>query len=327
MTLVVENPYAPPTEEVPSGRGRRRAPDSRPPTGRRPPARVRAPLPPRPPMPMWATVLTPAIAMLAVLCAWFLLQVLALGGLEQARAQQVLRADLREQLAAQTAPTGGAIKPGAPVALLEVPTLGLEQVVVEGTAASDLMAGPGHLRKTVLPGQEGRSMIYGRAATYGAPFRSVPNLRAGDGITVTTAQGEFVYRVDGVRREGDPLPLPPGDGVGQLVLVTAEGTGPLAALTPHRTVYIDATLVGEAVGAPAGRPGSVPEAEKPLRGDPSALPVLAVGLQGLLVALVGVLWALRRHPRATVWLLGSPVLVTMAWLSTDAAVQLLPNLL
>ena len=195
---------------------------------------------------------------LSLLAGWFLLQLLVLSGLAQDRSQQVLRADLREQLATQTAATGGAIAPGTPVALLSIPTLGLQQVVVEGTASGDLMLGPGHRRDTVLPGQAGVSILYGRSAGYGAPFRTVTLLQAGDGITVTTAQGERVYRVDGVRREGDPVPTPPAAGGGRLTLVTAEGVGPLAAIMPSGAVYVDATRVDDAAIGPAGRAAAVP---------------------------------------------------------------------
>jgi sortase A len=45
--------------------------------------------------------------------------------------------------------------------------------VVEGTASSDLLDGPGHLRSTVLPGQVGTSVVMGRAKTYGAPFGAI----------------------------------------------------------------------------------------------------------------------------------------------------------
>ena len=166
--------------------------------------RPRKPPPPRRETPRAAAIAITAMLVVASLCGWFLLQVLVLSGLEESRAQNVLYSQLREELAAQTAPTGGAIDPGSPVAVLDVPTLGLQQVVVEGTASGDLQAGPGHRRDTVLPGQAGVSIVYGRAATYGGPFRSVMTLRPGDGIRVTTGQGEFVYRVDGVRRAGDP---------------------------------------------------------------------------------------------------------------------------
>ena len=267
-----------------------------------------------------------ALMIVAVVAGWALVQVLMLGGLSHSRAQDLLRSDLRQQLAAETAPVGGMIAPGAPVALMSIPTLGIEQVVVEGTASGDTMAGPGHRPDTVLPGQMGVSIVYGRSTTYGAPFRSVPLLRAGDGLAVTTAQGEFVYRVDGVRREGDPLPAPLPAGGARLTLVTVEGNGPLAALTQFQTVYVDATLVGEPAVGPGGRPAGIPEAEKAMNGDLDALPVLVLYLQGLLLGVLATVVARRRLPGRAVWVLSLPVLMAFAWLSTDAAARLLPNL-
>jgi sortase A len=289
--------------------------------------RPRKPPPPRPETPRGAAIAITAMLVVASLCGWFLLQVLVLSGLEESRAQTVLYSQLREQLAAQTAPTGGAIEPGNPVAVLTIPTLGLQQVVVEGTASGDLQAGPGHRRDTVLPGQAGVSIVYGRAATYGGPFRSVTTLRPGDGIRVTTGQGEFVYRVDGIRRAGDPTPATLASGGGRLTLVTVEGNGVFAAVAPTDTVYVDAILQSDAVAGPVGRPGAVPEAEKALESDSSVLPQLAIALQGLLLA-VGFAVVLRtRLPGRVTWILTVPVLVALAWAVVDAAVQLLPNLL
>ncbi|RYV49988.1 class E sortase [Pengzhenrongella frigida] len=289
--------------------------------------RPRRPALPRPPVPAGASSGIWALVTVAALCGWFLIQVLGLGGLEQARAQHVLYAELREQLAAQTAPTGGAIEPGAPVAILSIPTLGREQVVVEGTAAGDLLSGPGHRRDTVLPGQVGVSLVYGRALTYGGPFRSITALRPGDGIEVTTGQGEFVYRVDGVRRGGDPMPTALKAGGSRLTLVTAEGQGPMAAVAPTSAVYVDATLQGEAVIGPAGRPAAVPEAEKSLKGDFSVLPMLALALQALLLSAVGVVLVRRHLPMRVLWVLAAPVLIALAWWTTDVVVQLVPNLI
>ncbi|HRA50284.1 sortase [Actinotalea sp.] len=338
MSVVDElNPYAPPAEAPDGGPGAvPQAPDrtrSRIRPGRpagatdRRSARPAAPLPPRQPMPHRTSVVVTALLVLALLAGWFLLQVFVLSGLSQGRSQAVLHAELRQQLAAQTAPTGGALDPGTPVALLEIPTLGLQQVVVEGTAGADLMMGPGHRRDTVLPGQAGIAIVYGRAASYGGPFRILAQLREGDGVTVTTGQGEFVYRVDGVRREGDPLPVALGQGGARLTLVTAEGQGVLAAVAPDRTVYVDATLVGDAATGPGGRPAAVPGAEKAFAADPGVLPVFALSLQVLLVAAVVTVLALRRLPGRAVWVLAVPVLVAAAWLAADSAVQLLPNLL
>jgi len=264
--------------------------------------------------------------LVAVLCAWLLLHALTLSWLEQGRSQQDLYDDLRQQLAAQTAPTGAEIEVGAPVALLSIPTLGLEQVVVEGTASGDLQAGPGHRRNTVLPGQAGVSIVYGRTTTYGAPFRSIGMLRAGDGVRVTTAQGEFVFRVDGVRRDGDPLPAPlPSDGA-RLTLVTADRSGALGALVPDQAIYVDATLQGDAVGAPPGRPGAIPEAEEALHGDTGVLPLLALSLQVLVLVAVVLVLLRPRVPTRLLWTLGAPVVVAALWWATDLATQLLPNL-
>jgi sortase A len=272
------------------------------------------------------TVVSSALLMIAVLAGWSIVQVLVLGGLSQDRSQHVLRADLREQLAAQTAPIGGVIEPGSPVAVLSIPTLGLQEVVVEGTASGDTMSGPGHRRDTALPGQQGVSIVYGRATTYGGPFRSLPSLRAGDGIKVTMAQGEFVYRVDDVRRDGDPLPGALTAGGGRLTLVTIEGSGALSALTNFSTVYVDATLVGEAAVGPAGRPAAIPPGEKAMAGDTGALPSLVLYLQGLLAAVLAASLLRGRVPGRALWVVALPVLLAFTWMVTDAAVRLLPNL-
>ena len=338
MSLDVMIPYAPPVEEAAQGSisdgttgevattGPRRASGRR---ARRSPRPVppRRPKAPAPPVPDAASVCVSALMLLALLAGWMLLQLVVVGGLAHARSQHVLQADLRGQLAAQTAPLGGAIEPGAPVALLSIPTLGLRQVVVEGTASGDMMAGPGHRRDTVLPGQEGIAIVYGRSTAYGAPFRAITLLREGDGIQVTTAQGEFTYRVDGVRREGDLSPAPLAEGAGRLTLVTAEGDGPLAAIMPSRTVYIDATLSGDAATG-AGHVAAIPATEKALAGDTGVVPFLALCLACLLAAVAATTTAVVRGvPSRAVWVIAVPVLVAFAWASTDQALQLLPNLL
>lgn len=273
-----------------------------------------------------SAVVSTALAVVAAVCCWALLQFYVLGAVSFATAQDNLHDRLRLDLAAQTAPLGGDIEPGTPVALLEIPSLGLSQVVVEGTSSGDLLSGPGHLRRTTLPGQGGTSVILGRNAGYGAPFREIAQLGAGDGIRVTTAQGEWVYRIDRVRREGDPLPVPAGKGQGRLTLVTAEGRGALGALDPTGTIYVDATLQAQPAVPEKGRPAKVPEAEEPMGVDDSGVPLLAVTTAGLLLTVLGMGSAARRAQPRIVWLLGAPVLALFAWLSGELAVRLLPNI-
>ncbi|MDX6371367.1 MAG: sortase, partial [Nocardioidaceae bacterium] len=146
-----------------------------------PPAEVPAPKPARPakapeprlPRPgddLW-TVVSTAGTMVAIVCLWVVGQLLFLSSFAENRSQELLYREFRVNVASATAPIGPTTPVGDPVALLTIPRIGVSQVVVEGTASGDTLAGPGHLRKTVLPGQVGTSVVFGRAATYGAPFR------------------------------------------------------------------------------------------------------------------------------------------------------------
>jgi sortase A len=272
------------------------------------------------------SLVSSAFTMVAIVSLWFVFQVLVLSGFSQARDQHLLYEEFREQLAAATAPTGPGVSPGDPVALITIPHLGLSQVVVEGTAPGDLLAGPGHRRDTVLPGQRGVSLVYGRASTYGAPFRHVTDLQKGDQIVVQTGQARTVFLVEGVRRAGDLLPSPPTGEQARLTLVSAAGSGRLAGLRAEDAVYVDATA---ATGqpAPAGRPTAIPSSERALANDPGALPMLALAL-GLLAALALAVTAARhRWSAALVWVIASPVAIALSWFTTDVVMRLLPNVI
>lgn len=267
------------------------------------------------------------LAVIAIAGLWFVVQLMFLGSLGEHRAQETGYADLRANLAAATAPTGGVIEPGTPVALLSIPRLGLQQVVREGTASGDLLSGPGHRRDTPLPGQLGVSLVYGRAATYGAPFGTIATLSPGDQIRVVTQQGDRLFVVDDVRRPGDPLPPAlPVDGA-RLTLVSAAGTGPLPALSPSGVVYVDATLHGKPFVPKAGRPTAVPKSEQTMSSDRSALPLLTLCLAALVALAAGAVWAGSRWSASLVWVITAPVVIALAWVSTDVATRMLPNLM
>jgi sortase A len=111
--------------------------------------------------------------------------------------------------------------PGDAVAVIQIPRLGLEQAVVEGTSVSDLRKGPGHYVGTPLPGQPGNSGIAGHRTTYGAPFNHVDELVPGDSIIVRTRAGTFRYEVAGhdvVKPTQVDVLLPKGDN--RLTLTT-----------------------------------------------------------------------------------------------------------
>ena len=84
---------------------------------------------------------------------------------------------------------------GEAMAQIQIPSIGLDEIVVEGTGVDDLRKGPGHYAWTPLPGQPGNVSIAGHRTTYGAPFADIGKLRPGDKIFVQTVQGEFEYEV------------------------------------------------------------------------------------------------------------------------------------
>jgi sortase A len=283
--------------------------------------------PPRAELPGLALSIVYVAMGVAVLASWFVAFSLGLSGLQDARGQQLRYSELRETLAAGTTKTGGAIDPGTPIALIAAPRIGLRQVVVEGTAAEDLRAGPGHRRDSPLPGQAGTSVIYGRTIMFGAPFLRVRILRPGDVITVVTGQGTFTYSVDGVRRAGDPLPDQVPAGGGRLTLISAEGVSWRSGWAPNQLLYVDATLQGKPAPDEGGRPTVIPTQETAMVGDPSAWTSLVLWLQGLAVSTLGASWSLARWGRAQTWLTFIPLILATLWGATDSALQLLPNVM
>ena len=51
---------------------------------------------------------------------------------------------------------------GVPVAIIDIPHIGVHEVVVEGARSGQLREGPGHLVGSSLPGQPGNAVIAGR---------------------------------------------------------------------------------------------------------------------------------------------------------------------
>jgi LPXTG-site transpeptidase (sortase) family protein len=270
------------------------------------------------------------LAIVVVLALSFLMELTLLGYVRHDRDQIQLAAEFRIALAQQKAPVGpvdDANTPlawGTPVALLEIPRLGLREVVVEGTSSVPMMSGPGHRRDTPLPGQVGTSLIAGRRATYGGPFRSIDQLRAGDQITVTTGQGRNSFAVLGVRRAGDPLPPALSRGQGRLTLVTTDGP----ALRPTDALRVDAALTSAAQPRPAQLPSqALRPAEALMAGDRSAL-LGVFGWSVLLAAVaIAMVWVRFRAGGWAAWVFGVPVLVTVGLIVVDEIAAMLPNIL
>jgi sortase A len=96
---------------------------------------------------------------------------------------------------------------GNPVARLQIPAIGLDKIVVEGTAEGDLAKGPGHYVGTAMPGQAGNVSIAGHRTTNGAPFYNLGNLVPGDVIILTTDTGVQLKYIESQA----PVPVAPSD--------------------------------------------------------------------------------------------------------------------
>lgn len=89
--------------------------------------------------------------------------------------------------------------PGDAIARLEIPDLGLDAVVVNGTDPDELRRGPGRHVDTFMPGERELVYIAGHRTTFGAPFSDIDRLDVGDRIVLELPYGRFEYRVTGHR--------------------------------------------------------------------------------------------------------------------------------
>jgi sortase A len=266
-----------------------------------------------------ARAIAGGLLLLGGLLIGFALYLTVGSGLAANRAQDVMYGALRTDLEEATVPVSGVIPAGTPVGVVSVPSLGLEQVFVEGSTSEQTRSGPGLKSDSVLPGQAGVAVLVGHRSTSGAAFAHLDELRPGDAIDVTTGQGTFHYVVDLVRTSDAPatkVRVVPS----RLTLVTSD-----PAYTPDRTLMVSARLQGKALPAATGTASVA--AEQPGHGDSAGLVPLLLWSQLLLLVSVLATWAALRLPPAGVWLGATPVLLAVLWHVFENLALLLPNTL
>lgn len=273
-----------------------------------------------------------AMVLFGSLLLGFVVQFVGVSQLTYFRDQQLALDSFRYDLANGTAPTGqtgqdGALlAAGTPVAVLDIPAIGVHNVVVgEGTASTTMMSGPGHRRDTVLPGQNGSSVVYGRQSAYGGPFGSIGGLAVGDELTATTGQGVQTFRVIAVRHAGDAVPAQLTAGQSRLTLVSGEGL----PFVPSDIVRVDADLVGTAAQTPERVIGATALGadERPMAGEGDTWPLLVLAL--ILLAGVAVLAVIGRRlwGRWQTWVVAVPVIAAIGIFAASRVGALLPNLM
>jgi sortase A len=247
------------------------------------------------------------------------------------------------------------IPTGAPVGILDIGAIGLQQVVVEGVAPSQTEHGPGHVPGTAGLGQPGNAVVVGRRTLFGGPFEHLASLKSGDEVLVTTTQGQTIYRVSDVMRvdfdQGTgstanaggpdveptaagtpaaaasaqaPVELPVDDLYGatsenQLTLVTSASDVPWNS---SRAEVVVAQMVSQPfVPTPqAGRSDAFTGAG----GSSSAVAPFVLVLLGYAAIAVGAVVAYRRYSIRAAWLLTTAPLIALAVLLGEVGAQMLP---
>jgi sortase A len=241
--------------------------------------------------------------------------------------------------------------PGEPVARIQIPSIGVDEVVVYGVGVPDLRKGPGVFPESPMPGTPGNAAIAGHRTTYGQPFYDLDLIQPGDEIVLSTLRGDFTYLVmshqadDGSDRGHFIVPetgvwvlddfgdnritliaCHPKRSSAQRIIVTGlleeEPVEPTPEIGPEPETDEPSPPTTTATTAP---PEPVAEWGEGLDGDTSALvPTVAWGSLfgiGLLGAwILGRLW--RRWPA---YLLSSPLLAWFLWSCFVHLDQLLPS--
>jgi sortase A len=256
-------------------------------------------------------------ALIVLFAVGFFFYLFALSSVSEQRSQAVMFKTFRGELGQALAPVGPTTE-GSPVAVLNIPQIGLRDVVVvEGTTTRDLTHGPGHVRASALPGQGGVSFIYGKAVTFGAPFAHLMQLNRGDRFTVTTGQGTATYVVESFGTSKRPAP---GDSFNRLVLETA---GP--GLFPSEAVQVSADLVSKPQANPGGWP-AISSEEVDMAWDSDSLIPLMLWSQALLLVVIVATLATNLWSRWPAYACAAPVIIAVLWCVYENLAASLPNL-
>lgn len=148
-----------------------------------------------------------------------------------------------------SAPKSSTLRFGDAVAVLQIPSIGVNSIVAEGETHATLRAGPTHRSSSPLPGSVGNAVISAKSFRYGAEFSRLRELQPGAEIFVQLRGTEPVrFVVDDVSTGGEL------DAVGQgasLTLVTSSTRLGGAQVVAHATAAEGAPLIESPLPASA----------------------------------------------------------------------------
>lgn len=268
-------------------------------------------------------------------------------GLAQARDQKGLRNRFAAELAAPTTvpadPAGSSAPstepPAVPAAadvcaecagIIEIPRIGLNNVVVEGVGVEDLKKGVGHYPGTKMPGEKGNAAFAGHRTTYGAPFNRLDELGPGDQIIITTRQGTFRYEwMEKKIVSPDTVSVLDDTPDDRLTLTTCN-----PKYSAAQRLIVVAKLMGPSVAAVAPSPPAPPAGGQQLvsetqpaglSGAPATIrPAIAWGIIAASVWLAA--WAIGRWSgrRWGTYIMVAPVFLVVLFMFFENFARLLP---
>lgn len=264
-------------------------------------------------------------------------------GLRTAQAQDDLESQFEQQAEAfaqdsptptttrdaDPAPVSSEIPPppvtGEPIGRIEIPSIGVNWIFLEGVGLDVLKEGPGHYVGTPLPGEEGNAALAGHRTTYGQPFHRIDELGAGDRIIVTYYTGaRFVYEY----RETEIVSPDRID----VIQDTDDNRLTLTACHPKYSaaerIVVRSALVGRPLPPQPPNPesdvGPVGLITDSLDGESaSKLPALLWGLAA--AAVFAVIWALGHFwRRLPAYVIGAPAFLIVLFVFFENFSRLLP---
>ncbi len=276
-------------------------------------------------------------------------------GLTHDREQKNLRADFARQLAGPAAAdpvTTVATTPNAPTtsststlppplvegdaaAVIDIPKIGLDEVVVEGVGVEELKKGVGHYPDTKMPGEKGNAALAGHRTTYGHPFNKLDELTNGDEISITTRAGTFRYVVM-EKKVVTPESIEVLDDTpdNRLTLTTCH-----PKYSAEQRLIVVAQLTGPPINVPVMPAGTTPTTAPPPRSSELAAGLDRPGLSGagaanrpaiawaILASSIWLgAWAIGRWSgrRWTSYFLGAPFFFVALFLFFENVARLLP---
>ena len=197
---------------------------------------------------------------------------------------------------------------------LQIPSIGVNQIVVQGASSAELRSGPGHVEGTAAIGGKGNAVILGRRQRYAGPFGRLDKLKKGAEIAVQTRQHQVrLYKVESVKTVDDSSAAPVAVTKDErLTLVTSAG-----GWFPDQRVVVTA-VPKSGYAAVIGKPskgGPVPRSaldQRPASPVPGGLLVWAMIAALVAVVVIGARELNRRYSTLVAFAVLSPIVALVA---------------